>query len=112
MNSYITLPSYQVAKLCEAWIEERNAYIMKKQEPLIQSAMKPKLFGLIKAKTREEAIAHLKDGDIFSKFNLAKLYDGYRASLVEDLYKASLLALGNGREVQLSSEAAGIIYRK
>jgi hypothetical protein len=107
MSSYITLPAAQVITLCEDWIAKRKAYIISLQEPLVQKAMKPRLFGLIKAKTREEALAHLQ-GDIWNDFNLAKLCDGYRASLVSDLYKAAKLA-GEGN-VRVSSEQAGIIY--
>ena len=107
MSSYITIPAPQVITLCEAWIAKRKAYILKLQEPLVQKEMRPKLFGLIKAKTREQALAHLQ-GDIWNDFNLAKICDGYRASLVEELYKAAKLA--GERDVRVSSEHAGIIY--
>ena len=107
MSSYITLPAARVCELCEEWIAARKAEIIALQEPLVQKAMKPRLFGLIKAKTREEALAHLQ-GDIWNDFNLAKLHDGYRASLVRDLYKTAKLA-GEG-VVHVSSEQAGIIY--
>ena len=109
--SYVTLPADEVLEKCSLWVDEHFKYILKLQEPLIQKEMKPKWFGLIKGKTREEATHHLECSDIWSKFHLAKLADTYRANRIEELAKAAEVAYRFGRDLNVDAKDLMILYK-
>ncbi len=108
--SYVTLPADDVMEKCVHWADKHYAYIMKLQEPLIQREMKPKWFGLVKGKTRDEATAHLECSDIWSRFHMVKLCDTYRANRIEKLLKAAEVAHKFGRDLNVDAEDLMILY--
>jgi hypothetical protein len=92
MPSFIKAPAKHVHELCVDYLDRQQAHVLQMQEPLIQKAMKPKWFGLVKGKTREEATAHLENWDsLFGKYHLAKLSGCIQASRADDLRKLCLL---------------------
>jgi hypothetical protein len=89
-------------------LDRAQARVLALQEPSIRKSMKPKLFGLIKGKTRQQATAHLENaGGLFGKYHLAKLSGCIEVSKVEDLYKLALLA--DTRHVVVSADVASLL---
>lgn len=92
MPSFIKAPAKYVHDLCVNYLEKQQAAVLKLQEPLIQKAMKPKWFGLVKGKTRQEATAHLENWDsLFGKYHLAKLSGCIQTSSADNLRKLCLM---------------------
>lgn len=94
---------------CEQYIEEYNARLLAIQEPLVQREMKPKWFGLVPGKTREEAKTALGH-DLWNKYNLSRLQFDYVSSNVARL-RELCLAPGANDEITLSAEDAKILAK-
>lgn len=94
---------------CEQYIDELNTRLLALQEPLVQREMKPKLFGLIPSKTREEAKRALGH-DLWNKYNLSRLQFDYASSRVGQL-RELCLAPGANDEITLSADDAKILAK-
>ena len=109
MSSLIKANAKYVHDLCVDFLERRLASVLADQEPLIKKAMKPKWFGLVKGKTRQEATQHLEDyGNLFGKYHLAKLSGCIQASRADSLRKLCLLNI-NG-DVLVEDFVANFLY--
>jgi len=85
---------------------ERYLELTREREVLIQQAMKPRFFGLMSARSREEAIEHLEGFD-WSEYSLIALTGGLDASRVEALL--ALCKVPDTSDVKLSSSDAEIL---
>ncbi len=109
MASFISLNAKLVHDLCVKYLDEKAEELLKMQEPIIQKSMKPKWFGLVKGKTREEAVKHLEEGaNLFGKYHLLKLTGCIEYSTIDNLRKLCLLKM-NG-EVFVDDFAANILH--
>lgn len=93
--SYIQLPARRVVELCDEYIQRRNERIAQDREPCIQKAMKPRFWGLLPARTREQAIEHLQEYGMWSDYCLADLTGGAQYEKVLKLQSLAELA-GDG----------------
>lgn len=108
--SYVTLPAVDVLDMCKQWVQDNHADVLALQEPLIQKAMKPKFFGLIKAKTREEAMKHLECSDIFGKFHMIRFCGTYHAYEIKQLFMAAEIAQKFNRDVNVQAQTLAVLY--
>lgn len=112
--SHITLPAWKVIELATEYMERKKARIREIQEETIQKEMQPKCFGLVKAKTREQAIAHLNlNASEFSDYKLALLSGEYYTRQINDLRKAALLTARSALDnpVVVDSDIAAMLYK-
>jgi hypothetical protein len=72
--SYAKVDADKAYNAAKRHLMEIRAYVEKEREPYIIREMKPKFFGLIKGKSRDEAIATLKKLPPFSGYQLCGLY--------------------------------------
>lgn len=109
MSSLIKAKAKYVHDLCVAFLDKQEAAVLKLQEPCIQKAMKPKWFGLVKGKTRQEATQHLEDQyDLFGKYHLAKLSGCIETTTADKLRKLCLMNIEG--EVLVDDFAASFLY--
>ena len=92
-----------VLKACNKYMEDRAQYILRSREKCIEREMKPKLFGLIKGKTREQAIESL-GFDLFNDYNLVTLYCGGEAHRIKNI--AFLCTIPGRESIHLSADDA------
>jgi hypothetical protein len=106
--SHVAMPAKEVRKRCREFLLREHNRVLDMQEPLIQKAMKPKLFGLIPGKTREQATAHLEcNASKFDRYHLARLSGCIEVSKVQDLL--ALAELAGERTVMVSEDVARYI---
>lgn len=111
MASFISLNSKIVHDMCVEYLDEQEEKLLKMQEPIIQKAMKPKWFGLVKGKSREEAVKYLEESAyIFGKYHLLKLTGCIDYSTIDNLRKLCLLKMDG--EVFVDEFAADILSVK
>lgn len=58
----ITLPASIVLRACEKHMADRDTKIAATRERMIADSMRPRFWGLLRPRTRDEAIAYLKRG--------------------------------------------------
>ena len=92
MSSHIQFESDKVVKLCDLFLAQWAKHVAALKEPHILKEMRPKLFGLIPAKTREEAIEILDKGSPFSKYCLVDLQTNYETNHIQNLKDMAIAA--------------------
>lgn len=103
MNAQVVLAA------CDQYIETLNKHLMELQEPLVQRAMKPRWFGLVAGRTREEAKKYLGH-DRWNEYSLARLQFDWATQHVlalRDLCQAP----GVDNHVTITAEDAGILKK-
>lgn len=108
--SSIRMKAWQARELCQQYLDYRDSVIAAKREPIIQKHMKRRWFGLMRPRTREEAIRSLENDDgIWSRYIMLDLLWSVEASYVIELLKATKL-VDDGAEVSVSAETAASLY--
>ena len=104
-NGYVSLPAFKVRDACEAYLKRREARIIREREPIIESFSKPRFFGLLPARTREEAIRAAKADGFISDYDEIWMRGRYYAVRVEEVLHMAKVAVDNRVDfVQVSSE--------
>lgn len=106
-NSTRTMDAQVVLAACERYIDKLNKKLMALQEPLIEEAMKPRWFGLVAGRTREEAKAYLGH-ERWNRYNMARLQFDWATRHVLALRKLCL-APGVDNHVTITAEDADIL---
>lgn len=96
-----------VLAACERYFDRLQKHMLKLQEPHVLRAMKPRWFGLVPGRTREEAISYLKL-DRWNKYSMAKLQFDWASRHVIAL-RELCLAPGADDVITLTSEDAEIL---
>lgn len=106
--SHVAMPAKEIRKRCREFLLREHNRVLQMQEPLIQKAMKPKLFGLIPGKSRDEATKYLRENTSkFGPYWLASLSGCIEVSKVKDLL--ALAELAGERSVMVSEDVARYI---
>ena len=84
-NGYVSLPAFKVRDACEAYLKRREERILREREPIIESFSKPRFFGLLPARTREEAIRAAKADGFISDYDEIWMRGRYYAVRVEEV---------------------------
>lgn len=112
MTCKIKLSPHEILSLCEEFKNRRLKYIKELREEYIQRQMAPRLFGLLRARSRAEVLKEVakQDGGLWDDWNLIKLRGGYAASQVEQLISLATIAQNSGiNEVSIDAELAHIL---
>lgn len=108
--SSVKIKAAVVRLLCNDWLDYRDAMVAKKREVMIERAMKRRLFGLLRPRTREEAIHHLEnDQNIWSKYHMADMLWSYDWAKVTDLLATANLVTFD-QTVTIDSDVASELY--
>jgi hypothetical protein len=104
-NGYVSLPAFKVRDACNAYLQRREDRILREREPIIQSFSQPRFFGLLRPRTREEAIRAAKADGFISDYDEIWMRGRYYAVRVEEVLHMAKVAVDNRVEfVQVSSE--------
>ena len=112
MTCKIKLSPHEILSLCEEFKNRRLKYIKELREEYIQRQMAPRLFGLLRARSREEVLKDVaeQDGGLWNDWGLIKLHGGYAALQVEQLISLATIAQNSGiNEVSIDAELAHIL---
>lgn len=89
MSSVMMKPE-DVIRLANERLQRREERIQAARERMIEAAMKPRWFGLVRPRTREEAIAWLS-ADFWGEYSLLSISGGLLASRLTALRDAAEL---------------------
>ncbi len=91
MANLIKVKSSKMHAICVEYLDKEQAKVLAMQEDNIQKEMKPRFFGLLKGKSREEVTKNMVGNEGRGKYWLAKLSGCIEVETADNLRQLCLL---------------------
>lgn len=116
VHGYAMLDAKKVRDACADYVNKRADRITRKREQLIEQYSQPRLFGLLKPRTREQAIKAARNEGFISDYDTLALEGSYWANALTQLHSLATIALETNTsrkkvEIAVSSELADILIK-
>jgi hypothetical protein len=114
VHGYAMLDAKKVRDACADYVNKRADRITSKREQLIEQYSQPRLFGLLKPRTRDRAIRAARNESFISEYDMLALEGSYWANALTQLHSLATIALETNTsrkkvEIAVSSELADIL---
>lgn len=116
VHGYAMLDAKKVRDACAEYVNKRADRIKARREQLIEQYSQPRLFGLLKPRTRENAIKAARNEGFLPEYDTLALEGSYWANALTQLHSLATIALETNTsrkkvEVAVSSELADILMK-
>lgn len=116
VHGYAMLDAKKVRDACADYVNKRADRITSKREQLIEQYSQPRLFGLLKPRTRDRAIRAARNESFISDYDRLGIEGSYWANALTQLHSLATIALETNTsrkkvEIAVSSELADILIK-